>query len=93
MAITSADKRHKQNLRRRLRNRAAISRVKTHIKKVEEALATKDVEKVQKELQLAYSMIDKTASKGILHKNNAARKKSRLTALGNRMSSTSSTPK
>lgn len=86
MAIDSAEKRHKQNLKRRLRNRAAVSRVKTSIKKVEEALTAKKVEEAQKELKRAYSIIDQTASKGILHKNNAARKKSRLTALFNTLS-------
>lgn len=83
MAISSADKRHKQNLKRRLRNRSAISRVKTHVKKVEAALEAKDMEKAKQELQKAYSIIDHTASKGILHKNNAARKKSRLMATYN----------
>ncbi len=83
MAISSADKRHKQNLKRRLRNRSAISRVKTHVKKVEAALEAKDTAKAQLELQQAYSIIDHTASKGILHKNNAARKKSRLMAIYN----------
>ena len=83
MAISSADKRYKQNLKRRLRNRSAISRVKTHVKKVESALEAKDTAKAQQELQQAYSIIDHTASKGILHKNNAARKKSRLMAIYN----------
>ena len=86
MAIGSAEKRDKQNLKRRLRNRAAISQVKTCIKKVEEALAAKDAEKAKKELQRACRVIDQTVTKGILHKNNAARKKSRLTRLFNNLS-------
>lgn len=86
MAITSAEKRHKQNLKRRLRNRAALSRVKSSVKKVELTLTAKKVEEAQKELQKAYSIIDHTAARGILHKNTAARKKSRLTQLYNTLS-------
>lgn len=86
MAIASAEKRYKQSLKRRLKNRVAVSRVKTSIKKTEEALAAKELETAQKELKAAYSVIDHTASQGILHKNNAARKKSRLMTLYNALS-------
>ncbi|MBF0210130.1 MAG: 30S ribosomal protein S20 [Desulfamplus sp.] len=73
----SAIKRAKQNEKRRLRNRAARSAMRTEIKKVysakdEGAQNTSDV------LRSAQSIIAKAAKKGLIHKNTAARKTSRL---------------
>jgi small subunit ribosomal protein S20 len=67
----SALKRLRQTVKRTLRNRAVKSRVKTLVKK---ARATRDPEA----LRAAVKAIDKAAAKGILHRNTAARKKSRL---------------
>jgi len=67
----SALKRLRQTVKRTLRNRAVKSRVKTLIKK---ARSTRDPEA----LRAAVKAIDKAAAKGILHRNTAARKKSRL---------------
>lgn len=53
--------------------------VKTSVRRFEEALTTGDNAKVQDALQKAYKTIDMAATKGVLHKNAAARKKSRLT--------------
>ncbi|HAA09190.1 MAG: 30S ribosomal protein S20 [Syntrophomonadaceae bacterium] len=62
----------------RLRNKAQKSRIKTAIKGFEAALANNDVESAQAKLLEATSLIDKSVSKGVLHKNTAARKKSAL---------------
>ena len=61
------------------RNKAIKSKVKTSIKKVEAAVAAKDAVAAKAALLTAVSDINKAASKGIYHKNNAARKVSRLT--------------
>ena len=60
------------------RNKSIKSAVKTSIKKVEAAVAAKDVEAAKAALVNATSVIDKAESKGVYHKNNAARKVSRL---------------
>ena len=60
------------------RNKSIKSAVKTSIKKVEAAVTAKDKEAAAAALQNAISTIDKAASKGVYHKNNAARKVSRL---------------
>lgn len=64
-------KRLRQTVKRTLRNRAVKSKVKTLVKK---ARSTRDL----KALRAAVKAIDKAAAKGILHRNTAARKKSRL---------------
>lgn len=69
----------------RLRNKAQKSRLKTAIKKYEASLASNDVESAQIRLLEATSLIDKSVSKGILHKNNAARKKSALAVKFNKL--------
>lgn len=79
--IKSAVKRYKQNLRRRQRNRAVRSRVKTSIKAVKIALQDNDIEKAKELLPHAVREIHKAASKGALHKNNSARKVSRLSKM------------
>lgn len=72
----SAQKRHRQSLKRRALNRSKKSTVKTFTKKAVEAANTgADVAAAQ---SLAESLIDKAAKTGTLHKNTAARKKSRL---------------
>ncbi len=74
----SAEKRERQNRKRRLRNRAAKSTMKTAIKKFNEAVASGDVASATSNLALSLKLIDSTASKGVIHKNTADRKKSRL---------------
>lgn len=68
----------KRNEKRRLRNRSAKSAMKTFIKKAKQAAAKGDMETVRQALAQACSAIDKTAERGIIHKNQAARRKSRL---------------
>jgi small subunit ribosomal protein S20 len=62
----------------RLRNKANKSRLKTAVKQYEEALQGGDQQKAQESLIAATSLIDRNVSKGILHRNTAARRKSAL---------------
>lgn len=77
--IKSAKKRILVNRTKAARNKAIKSAVKTSIKKVNVAVANKDKEAAQSALTNAISTISKATSKGIFHKNNCARKVSRLT--------------
>jgi small subunit ribosomal protein S20 len=74
----SALKRARQNLKRNERNRALRSTLRTAIKKYRALLAAGDHEGAQAELPRLQKTIDKAVTKGILHKNTAARHKSRL---------------
>ncbi len=69
--------------RNNLRNSQFKSKMKTLIKKAEEAISNKDKDAVEK-VKIALKQIDKTQSKGIIHKNLAARKKSKLAILFNK---------
>ena len=75
----SAIKRNRQNEIKRLRNRSIKSQLKTRIKRVGLAIEAKEFEKARETLSQAIPFIDKAASKGVIHKRNAARKISRLT--------------
>jgi len=79
----SAIKRIKQNAKRNARNRHVSTTLKTHIKRVREAVASKDKEAATAALKAAIPVIDATASKGVIHSSNAARNVSRLTRLVN----------
>ncbi|HBE04124.1 MAG: 30S ribosomal protein S20 [Spirochaetes bacterium GWF1_41_5] len=83
--IKSAEKRLRQNKKRRIYNLAAKNKIKTAHKNVVKALAGKDREKAASEFKNFVKIIDSSVSKKILHKNNAARKKSRLALLLNKM--------
>ncbi len=76
--IKSAKKRVLVSKVRNQRNKAIKSSVKTAIKKVEAAVAEKNAEAAKAALLEATSVIDKAATKGVYHKNNASRKVSRL---------------
>jgi len=76
--IKSAKKRVLVNQKKAERNKSIKSGVKTSIRKVEAAVAAKDKEAAVAALQNAISTIDKAATKGVYHKNTAARKVSRL---------------
>ena len=78
----SAKKRIRSNERKRIRNQASMSKVKTMVKKVYEAQNKADAENLLKE---AVSYIDKTVGKGRIHKNTAARRKSALTKYVNKL--------
>ena len=79
MPITkSAQKQLRTSRKRRLRNRAAKSSLKTAMKKVRAGLEGRDREAAETALAEAAPLMDKAAGKGIIHKNAAARYKSRL---------------
>jgi small subunit ribosomal protein S20 len=75
----SAEKRDRQNKKRKVRNASVKSQTKTEIKKVLAAVEGKESENSEKALKSAIKVIKKAASKGVYHKNNASRKVSRLT--------------
>ena len=75
----SAEKRDRQNKKRKIRNTAVKSQTKTEIKKVLAAVEEQDRDSSEKALKSAIKVIKKAASKGVYHKNNASRKVSRLT--------------
>ena len=79
MPVTkSAKKRLRQNLARRARNRAGRSALKTQIRKVREACRNGELERAAAEFRLACKKLDQAAAKGLIHRNAAARLKSRL---------------
>ena len=74
----SALKRVRQSERRRLRNKATLSQMRTAIKRYRTILAQKDAEQAGEALSGVYSVIDRTEKKGVVHANAAARYKARL---------------
>ncbi len=83
--IKSAKKRILVNAKKTERNKAIRSKVKTMIKKVEAAAAAGDKELAKTNLSLAIAEIDKACSKGVMHKNTAARRVSRITKSVNKI--------
>ena len=79
----SAIKRIKQNKVRNERNKHVRSTLKTFIKRVREAVAGKDPIAAKEALAAALPVIDKAATKGVIHKSNASRNASRLSRLVN----------
>jgi small subunit ribosomal protein S20 len=80
----SAEKRVRQNEKRRIMNRSNRGRLRTGIKNMRAALSTTDGGDVQTLLPETVSLIDKAVQKGVLHRNAAARYKSRLTTQANK---------
>ncbi|MCF8496172.1 MAG: 30S ribosomal protein S20 [Alphaproteobacteria bacterium] len=76
----SAKKRVKRNAKRALINKARKSRVRTFIKKVEQAVTEGNIDTAQAALQQAQPEIDRGVAKGLMHKNKAARTLSRLSS-------------
>ncbi len=81
--IKSAEKRVRQNVKRELRNRRNKSMLKTSIRRFEESLQSGDMEEAKVKLSAAVRQIDRAAARGVVHKNTAARKKSRLSRVLN----------
>jgi small subunit ribosomal protein S20 len=79
----SAEKRERQNEKRRIINRGHRGRLRTGIKRLRAALEAGDAGNVQALLPETISLIDKAVQKGALHRNAAARYKSRLTVRAN----------
>lgn len=82
----SAIKRHRQNLKRRVRNITIKSAIKTAIKQVKDNIASGNAEKAKVSLANTVKVLDKAVSKGALHRNNASRKVSRLIVAVNSIS-------
>ena len=76
--IKSQIKRNKQNEKARLRNKAVKSSLKTSVRKFREAADTGDADVAAEALQAASRNLDRAASKGVIHKNQAANRKSAL---------------
>jgi small subunit ribosomal protein S20 len=78
--IASSAKRARQAEKRRQHNTSFRSRVRTYIKKVIKAIRSGDTEAAKAAYQAAVPVIDTSVNKGLIHKNNAARHKRRLSA-------------
>jgi small subunit ribosomal protein S20 len=76
--IKSAIKRNKQNEKKRVRNRIYRGTARTYVARARKAINEKDAENATAATLVAISALDKAAQKGVIHKNNAARRKSRL---------------
>jgi small subunit ribosomal protein S20 len=75
----SAQKRHRQSVKRQARNQAIRSKVRTFVKRVRESIDAENADEATARLQGATRAIDKAVTKGVLHRNTASRKISRLT--------------
>ena len=79
MPVTkSAEKRVRASGRKQVRNKSILSLCKTNITKAEKLIFSGELETAQKAVMTAISSLDKAAEKGVIHPNNAARRKSRL---------------
>jgi small subunit ribosomal protein S20 len=76
--IKSQIKRNRQNEARRQRNKAVKSELKTHVRHFREAAESGDVAAATEAMRKATRELDKAASKGVIHKNQAANRKSAL---------------
>jgi small subunit ribosomal protein S20 len=76
--IESQIKRNRQNTRRQERNKAVRSRLRSEAKKVAQAIDSGEADAAASQLRTTGAMLDKAASRGVIHKRTAARRKSRL---------------
>ena len=76
--IESAKKRMRQNVKRRVRNRMVRNKTRTYIKKANQLIEAGDQSAAIIAVQAAMSQLDRAAQKGVVHHNNADRRKSRL---------------
>ena len=88
--IKSAIKRIRSSERKRMRNKPLRSALKTHVRTAQTEIAANDVEDAAHAVVRAISALDKAANKGVIHPNQAARRKSRLMAKFNKMGATGS---
>jgi small subunit ribosomal protein S20 len=88
----SALKRERQSIKRRDRNRAVTSSIRTAVKKVQKAISEKNADGVKTAFHDATSMLDRAASKGVIPSKRASRKISRLAAKVNAVLSTPAPP-
>jgi small subunit ribosomal protein S20 len=85
MSSKSVEKRDRENAKRRLRNRAAKSTVRTAVKKFNAAVEAGDKAAAKEALDLSVKLLDSAAGKGVIHQNTASRKKSRMTQAYNKL--------
>jgi small subunit ribosomal protein S20 len=76
--IKSQIKRNRQNEKHRIRNRVVRGRARTFVGRAKVTIEEGEKEKAVQETKVAIQSLDKAAQKGVIHKNNAARRKSRL---------------
>lgn len=76
--LQSAKKRIRQNIKRREHNRRYRSAARTHIRRCRELIAAGQLDEAEEAVRMAASTLDKAARKGVIHPNNAARRKSRI---------------
>ena len=76
--IKSQIKRNKTNQKANDRNRAVKSEIKTTVRQAREAISSGDKDKAQAAVKVATTKLDKAVSKGVLHKNQAANRKSAI---------------
>jgi small subunit ribosomal protein S20 len=76
--VSSADKAHRQNIKRREQNRQTRSKLRTALKSIRTAIDQGDLAGAKTALTATFSLVDKMANKGVIHKNAAGRYKSRL---------------
>lgn len=74
--MADSEKRQRQNERDHERNKAIKSELKTLVRRVDEAIEADDMEQAEVALRLALTKLDKAVSKGVIHKNQAANRKS-----------------
>jgi small subunit ribosomal protein S20 len=74
----SAEKRHRQSIKRTARNQAVRSRVRTAVKKLRGLISGGDKERASQELAAVSGSLDRAVAKGVLHRNAASRRISRL---------------
>jgi small subunit ribosomal protein S20 len=90
--IKSAEKRVRVTERKRLRNKSVRTMCKTNVTKAERLIFMGDVNAAQEAVAVAITSLDKAAEKGIIHANNAARRKSRLMKKFNQLQAQAPTP-
>jgi small subunit ribosomal protein S20 len=76
--LKSAIKRNRQNKKRRLHNRVYRGQARTYVRDARAAMLAEDLDEARATTMKAVKALDKAAEKGIIHKNNASRRKSRL---------------
>lgn len=76
--LKSAIKRNRQNKKRRLRNRVYRGQARSYIRDARAAMLAEDLDEARESTLKAVKALDKAAEKGVIHKNNASRRKSRL---------------
>ena len=87
--IKSQIKRNKQNEKRRLRNKAVKSELKTYVRKFRAAADSGDVEATTLAMRAACRKLDKAVSKGVIHRNQAANRKSAIAKQAHELASAS----